>query len=184
VKHVEVAREVKLNRWNILHGIFDGEDDDFIWETKTCSDTVDEAAKIYSHDIQILFYQAISPKRVMLDIVKKPVTRTRKGESITDFGARCLQDRQEDLPKFYLRHEVPYNESDVAGAKALALRVAKQIRECGRIGFPAIRGKHCYGKWPCRYQQICWYGGYENYTFDGTREQREEAKEREENGEE
>jgi hypothetical protein len=145
----------------------------FVWELKTTSDTVEEMVDSLKQSIQPATYQELAGRLLkrpitgaIVDIVKKPTIRGRKGEGLGDFEDRCLAAYRDEPNRFFRRVELPHDEGRVRDAMEVFWQTARAIRESDRHGYIAPRGRKCkkpFG-W-CEYKALCWYGNREGYRL-------------------
>ncbi len=138
-----------------------------LYEMKTTSDTLNETESYLREGIQIPVYdelalraRGIELQTNVVDIIKKPVIKRRKGEPVAQWAQRCLDDYRARPDWFFRRVEIPVEEARIRWAMSMMWRIAEQIRESHRRGFVALRGWSCCKKaygW-CRFKSLCWYG--------------------------
>jgi hypothetical protein len=156
-----------------------------VYEEKTTNDTLDETEAYLRNGLQIPIYQYLTlyslgePTGALIDLVKKPTVkrRTAQGESLLDWGKRCLEDYAKRPEHFFRRVELPYDEARMRWALSEFWRVAEEIRLSDKQGYRAIRSlKVCRGStgW-CRYRGLCWYSDLDGYDIE---QQEEQANER------
>lgn len=155
------------------------------YEMKTTGTSLDETEGYLRAGIQVPSYQQLLQLGVgagleeingtVVDIIKKPVLRPRNNkksgkEPLSEWAKRCLEAYKATPERFFRRLVLPYDEGQVRDAMAIFWATARQIRECGRWGYPAVLGPGCqtpYG-W-CRYKYLCWHHDTEGYEHkDGS----------------
>jgi hypothetical protein len=174
------GRESRTFNWS---GIYDGlyrlDDGRYmLYELKSTSDSVKEAAQVFAQALQPQLYLAMIPEDVpmagiCIDIVKKPVAPFKRparktpvhiDEPLKDYEERCYRAYIKKPERFFRRMKLPHEPWRIREAKSIAWRIAQEIRDSDRHGYLACRGRNCkttYG-W-CDYRNICWYFDFNNF---------------------
>jgi hypothetical protein len=160
----------RSRRWRLagrVDGLILGDGAWSLYEMKTTSDTLNETESYLREGIQIPVYdeltlraRGIELQSNVVDIIKKPIIKRRKGEAVASWEQRCLDDYRERPDWFFRRAEIPVEESRIRWAMGQMWRIAGLIDESHRKGFVALRGWSCCKKaygW-CRFKSLCWYG--------------------------
>jgi hypothetical protein len=102
----------------------------------------------------------IEPLSYVIDVVKKPTVRSRKGEAPVEYAKRMLEDYRSRPEHFFRRAEVSYRPSHRRWAMEIVWRSAAHAREVLRGGGLAVCGWSCCkrGDGWCGYKSLCWYG--------------------------
>jgi hypothetical protein len=142
-------------------------------ELKTTSDTADETVSSLRNSIQPPTYEELTARGLgqpvigtIVDVVKKPTIRGRKGESLGEFEDRCVASYRDEPDRFFRRVELAHDEGKIREAMEVFWQTARAIRESDRYGYFAPRGRYCkraFG-W-CEYKSLCWYANHEGYRL-------------------
>lgn len=145
----------------------------FVYELKTISDTLDEMEEAMKNSIQPPTYQELASRTLgkpivgtIVDLIKKPVLRGNKGETLDQFESRCLEEYRKDRDRYFRRAELPYDEQRVREAMEAFWRAARAIRESDKFGYLTPRGRKCKKSFGwCQYRALCWFGTREGYRL-------------------
>lgn len=160
-----------------LRGMVDGllgfKKDDYVLETKTRGMIVEhQLLSTLPKDFQSNYYlHALSvprKKRVKgfwYNIIRRPGTRPKKGETLVDYRARLEETIDKDPEHWYKRYEVAVSDDDYAEWQEYLYEVLCRFDEWYRSGMPGeTYGKPCIsGKFPCSYLDWCHNGRTELY---------------------
>ena len=147
----------------------------WVYEAKTTSTEINEAAESFSLSVQPVLYQVLAEAYFgphmgsvlgsVIDLVKKPVIRTRNGESPEEYRERAVAAYREEPDRFFRRVVLRADEGRRREALTVAWGVARSIRESEKHGFLSKRGPACrtsYG--PCRFERLCWRDDRSGYV--------------------
>jgi hypothetical protein len=145
----------------------------FVYELKSTSDTLDEMVESLRQSIQPATYQELASRTLgqpitgtVVDIVKKPTIRGRKGESLSEFEDRCVAAYRDEPERFFRRVDLPHDERLVREAMEVFWQTARAIRDADRHGYVAPRGRKCKKSFGwCEYKALCWYSNRESYRL-------------------
>lgn len=156
----------------------------YLYELKTTSDTLDDVEAYLRESPQTHLYQTLAASAgyvlhgTLIDIVKKPVSRPRKGESLDAWGQRVREQYAAEPDRFFRRKVLPRDEAKEREALALAWRTAAEMAAERRNGIgsvPVVKGLGCktHTGW-CPFRGPCWYGSaddtFNTFASDDARE--------------
>ncbi len=156
---------------------FDGGPNDGIWvyEAKTTSDEIGAAVESLSLSVQPSLYELLVAYNTgpemgpvlgsVIDLIKKPVIRTRNSESHEEYRERAIAAYRDEPERFFRRVVLRADDARRREALTVAWGVARSIRESEKHGFVSKRGPGCrtvYG--PCRFEKLCWRGDRTGYV--------------------
>jgi hypothetical protein len=151
----------------------------YIAELKTTGEELAEFEEAMTVSAQPAVYQTLALAHfdgrlgpllgTVLDVIRKPTIRPKKGETPEEFARRALQEYQEEPDRFFRRTVLPTNERLRHEVLVTAWRIADGIRRAERFGYLQKRGPACRGGYgPCRYRSLCWYGERTDFTRKDT----------------
>lgn len=149
-----------------------------VYELKTTSDALKDFEIAIRQSIQPQLYAVLIRQLltgefelsgIVIDAVKKPTLRGRKGETPAELEDRMLEQYSSDPANFLRRIVLPLEDSRLRDVRKLAWRAAHLIRNSDRHDYLTVKGPACrkaYG-W-CEYRPLCWYGDLSMFRFAET----------------
>lgn len=147
----------------------------WVYEAKTTSTEINEAVESFSLSAQPSLYEVLATSYFgphmgpvlgsVIDLVKKPVIRTRNGESPEEYRERAVAAYREEPERYFRRVILRADEARRREALTVAWGVARSVRDSEKHGFLSKRGPACrtsYG--PCRFERLCWRGDRTGYV--------------------